>query len=82
MLKLDPAPSLCQSACIDVLQEYISLAVRLGIDQDFREEAVAKVEGGYRESLHQQYSSAQEWAAFFLRSHRGAAFNEKRRAGR
>ncbi|CAM9713019.1 unnamed protein product, partial [Hapterophycus canaliculatus] len=53
----------------DDLQDYISLAVRLGTDEDFRKETVANVEGAYRESLHQHHLGAHEWAAFLVRAH-------------
>ncbi|CAM9390627.1 unnamed protein product, partial [Scytosiphon promiscuus] len=66
----------------DDLQEYVSLAVRLGTDRGFRKAAVANIEGAYRESLHRNDLSAHEWAAFFVRAHRGAALNEGRRASR
>ncbi|CAM9670942.1 unnamed protein product [Ectocarpus sp. 6 AP-2014] len=59
----------------DDVQEYVSLAVQLGKDREFRQKVVAKVEGAYRESLHQHHQSAQEWAAFIVRAHRGAESN-------
>ncbi|CBJ29260.1 putative methyltransferase [Ectocarpus siliculosus] len=59
----------------DDVQEYVSLAVQLGKDRDFRQKVVTKVEGAYRESLHQHHQSAQEWAAFIVRAHRGAESN-------
>lgn len=51
-------------------QGYVSLAVRLGTEESFAKQALARVEEGYRESLHKNKQSAQEWGAFFVRAFR------------
>lgn len=56
-------------------QEYVSLAVRLGADQGFRKEAVAKVQAAYR-VLHRHQQSAREWTAFFVRAHRSTIITD------
>lgn len=56
-------------------QGYVSLAVRLGTEEEFAKQALARVEEGYRESLHKNEQSAREWGAFFVRAFRIARFN-------
>lgn len=55
-------------------QEYVDLAVRLGMDKAFRERARAEIESGYFLSLHRHIESAAEWGQFFRRALRAARY--------
>lgn len=57
-------------------QEYVALAAELGINKEFREIALGRVEDGYRSSLHQNAQSAEEWAVFFRRVFQATMFDE------
>ena len=51
-------------------QEYVSLAVRLLLDDEYRAVQSREIQGRFLHQLHQNQLVAREWAQFLLAAHR------------